>query len=212
MMSGKTRKQFTVLCLLLLSIFFSSCSFVIEKMMGIRSAHPLTEKEHRRFLKKLGAASDLTYYADSSYLSALNKLYPDSSQHHQMKNHYQPIQVLYFGHSSLPSFSMINCYAGGFPKLNWNEDGRFDTFPPINGSPVDTIFTLERLLKNIKPYNGSNGLMSGQDEPYTVVLYWCRWNFRESKRLHRLVKENLAKTNEPWRILYVNTDRYIAGE
>lgn len=212
MMSGKLKKQFTVSGLLLLCILLSSCSFVMEKMMGVRSARPLTEKEHQRFLKKLGAASDLTYSADSSYLFALKKLYPDSAQHRQMKNHYQPIQVLYFGHSSLPSFSMINCYAGGFPKLNWNEGGRFDTFPPLIGSPVDTIFTLETLLKNIKPYNGTKVLKSGQEEPYTAVFYWCRWNFRESKRLHRLVKENLNKSHLPWRILYVNTDQYIAGE
>lgn len=190
----------------------SSCGFVIEKMAGVRSARPLTPQEHHRFIRKLGASSDQLYYADTNYIQGLNKIYPDSSLNLQRKNHYQPIQVLYYGHSSLASFSMINCYAGGFPKLNWNEGGRFDTYPPLSGAPVDTLFTFERLQQLIRPVNTSIEMKVGSQEPFIAVIYWCRFNFRESKRLHRLVKENLQKSNAPWRILYVNTDRYLAGE
>lgn len=190
----------------------SSCSFVTKEIMGIRSFRTITDREHHRFLRKLHASPDMAFYADSNFVQAVQNLYPDSNHFRRMQNQFQPLQVVYFGHSDYRSFHMINCYAPGFPRLSWNKDGRFDQFPPGAGVPVDSVLPYSRISQLVQPFGHNKSYVQGPGEPYTAVLFWCRSFFLEAKRLNRYVIENLKKSNEPYRILYVNTDQFFANE
>ena len=189
-----------------------SCTFIYKKMAGIHDERSLSEAEHKEYLSDLGAQSGHYYYADTSYLRKLFGYYPDTSLHHRIKDYYQPIQVQYYGQSVYPEFQMINCYAGGFPKLNWNENGRFDQYPPLEGVPSDSIVSFSKLATILKPFGTAEVAEKASGDTLTVLFYWCRWNFRESKRLHEYVIANLKKSNKPYKILYVNTDPMLAGE
>lgn len=198
--------------ILVLLLFNSSCTFVYKKMAGIHNERSLSDAEQTDYLHKLGATSGHYFYADTSYLLKLFSYYPDTAQHHRIKNYYQPIQVQYYSKSEFIAFQMINCYAGGFPKLNWNENGRFDQYPPKEGVPPDSIVPFSRIASLVKPVGGTTNLTMAAGDTTTVLFYWCRWNFRESKRLHAYVLGNLQQSGKPYKILYVNTDRLMAGE
>jgi hypothetical protein len=69
----------------------------------------------------------------------------------QIKNHYQPLQALYYNANGELSRFYVNCYAGGFPQLKWNRNGILNTFPPQHQAPVDSILSLKTLSNFLHP-------------------------------------------------------------
>lgn len=180
--------------------------------MGCRNPKVLSEKAYKRYLRKLDAPIHMAYSADTTFIYQLLADFPDSTHHVMVKNQFQPVQMIYYGHSQYKNYQLINCYASGFPRLNWNKEGRLDQFPPIKGAPTDSLITFDRLMGYFKPFGHQNKYTVGPNEPYTVVIFWGRWMLKESKRLNRYLKDNIAKANEPYRIIYVNIDEVFAFE
>ncbi|MBL7922936.1 MAG: hypothetical protein JNL88_01925 [Bacteroidia bacterium] len=205
----KKIRQLPLLLLAGLSMSIFSCTFIAKEMMGVRSIKTLDDKKHRRFLRKLGAPPGNAYSIDTTYLEFIGMR--DTQRTDEKKNHYQPIQALYFGQQEFPGAWFINCYAGGFPNLQWNRGRFFDTFPPTSAAPVDSLVSFTRLFGHAKPLLKGPLPSVGAGQPYTVVLYWNRFMFRQSRRLHDLVRENLEKSAAPYRILYINNDHLFTG-
>jgi len=128
----------------------------------------------------------------------------------QIKNHYQPLQVLYYNKTGELKSFQINCYAGGFPNLDWNRDSLFTTFPPREQAPIDSIISIDLQLKYIHPLSQTIDF-SNENYEYIVIVYWNRLMGRQSKRLIHFVQENrkLAKDYKV-KIIYVNTDNIFA--
>jgi hypothetical protein len=195
-------------CLLLMLFICQSCTFVSQALVGYHEPLALTSAQHRRYLDKLGAEAENAYTLDSSYLRLL-RIEDTSSRRAEKKNHYQPIQVLYFDTGAYPVRWYINCYAPGFPNLDWEGKGNFRVFPPLQQAPTDSLVSLQQLLGCAVPLDTTAN--AGDHTAYTVVFIWNRFLFRQCKRLHRLVRDNLGLTDSTRRIIYLNNDALYAG-
>jgi hypothetical protein len=104
----------------------------------------------------------------------------------------------------------VNCYAGGFPNLNWNRQGIFNEFIPKQQAPIDSLLTLTTQLNFLKPLSKSY-LISTESYDYVIVVYWSRFMGRQSKRFIRIIQKNiqLEKTKKV-KIIYANNDNIFA--
>lgn len=199
--------QLTIIGIAIISS--SSCSFIMKKMMGVKNPKTMDEKLHARYLKKLKAPADQAYLLDTNYVHFL-EIKDTVNFREQKKNHFQPIQVLYYGHRQYQEAWFINCYAPGFPKLNWNSENRFATFPPKTAAPLDSLISFDQLIGHAQSFKNHPKHKVGEKEPYTVVFIWNRFLKKESKRLHKILLENLKMCPEPYRIIYINNDNIFA--
>lgn len=190
------------------SLLTSSCAFIATEMMGIRHIKPVTPAMHKRLLKKLGGDPLQSFVVDTLYILRLSS--NDTTKRFQIKNHYQPIQMLYFGKNQYPESWFINCYAPGFPNLQWNKNNNFAVFPPITAAPIDSLISFDEILKTSAPFIQKNPKPTiNSESPYTIVFFWNRFMFKQCKRLYKEVRKNTALTNEKVRIIYINNDQII---
>jgi hypothetical protein len=197
------------LIILMLVFGLTSCSSVISGLYGIKNPKKLDDQTIIRYSEKYHIPITDNYKLDTAYLTFLSSL--DSiTFKEQIKNHYQPLQVLYYHKTGQLESFQINCYAGGFPNLNWNRDGMFTTFPPGKQAPIDSIISLDLQLKYIHPLSRTISC-SIENYEYIVIVYWSRFMGRQSKRLIHLVQENIKLAKEyKVKIFYVNTDNIFA--
>jgi hypothetical protein len=196
---------FAIICML------NSCGTIFTKMYGMKKVRPVDEKEMIRYAGKFKIPADAVYELDTSYVSFLLAL--DSVKYaDQKKNHYQPLQALYYDKSGqLVSFH-INCYCGGFPNLNWDRNNCMAAFPPGQQAPVDSIVPLFTQFNYLKPlpYTQPFSIM---EYDYVLVVYWSRFMGRQSKRLIQTVQENSKLAgNKRVRIIYANNDNIFARD
>ena len=195
--------------ILILVIGLTSCSSVIPGLYGIKNPKELDDQTIIRHSEKYHIPLSDNYKLDTAYLTFLSSL--DSINFkEQIKNHYQPLQVLYYNKTGQLKSFQINCYAGGFPNLDWNRDSLFTTFPPREQAPIDSIISIDLQLKYIHPLSQTIDF-SNENYEYIVIVYWNRLMGRQSKRLIHFVQENskLAKDYKV-KIIYVNTDNIFA--
>ena len=94
-------------------------------LYGIKSLKKVDKASILKHGKKFNIPEQDIYEVDTTYIS---HLYSIDTTGILIKNHYQPLQVLYYGsNGKLLSFH-VNCYTGGFPNLNWERNGVFTTF------------------------------------------------------------------------------------
>ncbi len=199
----------------IISLFFvlavaSGCAPLLNGFYGIKKPQPIDDEQIREYAEKLKLPVKDIYQIDTSYLTFILSLDTTKFKSEQ-KNHFQPLQVLYYNLSGdLISFH-INCYAGGFPNLKWNREGYFDTFPPKTQAPLDNILPYGKLSDYLITLSSSAKPIP-TDYDYTVVVFWNRFMKRQSKRLIQTVRNNcrLAKDKKV-KIVYVNDDNLFAG-
>jgi hypothetical protein len=128
----------------------------------------------------------------------------------QVKNHYQPLQALYFNKSGKLESFQINCYAGGFPNLNWDRDSILTTFPPKLQAPLDTLVSDSILISFLQPISNSHEIRLGVYD-YEVYVFWSKFMGRQNKRFINFIQENCKLTNEKnVRVIYINIDNAFA--
>lgn len=203
------KKKTLIFTCLIIAIVLSGCSSIMSGMYGIKKIEPVDKSTILKYCKKYKIPIEDSYELDTSYLSFLSSL--DTFRFKdQIKNHYQPLQALYYNKlGQLQSFH-INCFAGGFPNLNWNHDDRFNNFPPNHQAPLDSILPLDTHLK----YIGQNfplNVIKIDSLDILVIVYWNKFMGRQSKRLIRFVQENKKlAVNKNVKIIYVNNDNLFA--
>lgn len=196
---------------ILILFSLTSCSSIFSGLYGMKKPKTVDEETIARYEKKYNIPIVDNYELDATYFSYLFSL--DTSQFkEQIKNHYQPLQVLYYDNSGhLVSFQ-INCYAGGFPNLKWNRNEIMSTFPPQLQAPLDSIFPLKTQMKYLKVL-AQSAKINTDNYDYIVIVYWNIFMGRQSKRLIRFVQNNRKlEQDKKIKIIYVNTDNIFAKE
>lgn len=198
---------------LFLVLFFlstlQSCSPILLGVMGMKKPMRMTPEEILVQGEKYGIPRSDSYEMDSSYYAMIATI--DTVRYKRdQKNLFQPLQVLYFDASGIMSSYSVNCSVGGFPNLRWNRYGTFDQFPAAVSVELDTMTTLNDHLLHVNPLNNAP-FPDLRTYDYTVLVYWNRFSGRQSKRLVRVVKDNvrLAKDKKVM-VIYVNTDNFWA--
>lgn len=196
------------LCTISIFLLFglNSCTPVIMGLYGMKKEKRIAEKTILRFAKKYNIPATDVYQIDTSYTTYLFSL--DSLKFSkEIQNHYQPLQALYYDSRGgyLQSYQ-VNCYAGGFPNLNWDRDSIMTTFPPKDQAPLDTLFPLKTHLSFLHPL-ATTEKVDVNDYEHIVIVHWNRWMGRQSKRLIQTIQENRSlATDKAVKILYANTD------
>lgn len=171
----------------------------------------LSQADLEKFRKEFNLPKEKTFRLDTSYISYLFSF--DTTKYaDQVKNHYQPLQALYYNKSGqLVSFH-INCYASNVPDnedLNWNQENAFASFIPKTVAPVDSILPLSRHLSFIRTFNHKPIDTTGFSSfDYIIIIHWSkRWRNKDSKNLIEIVSDNAGlATNKKLNIIYVNSD------
>jgi hypothetical protein len=198
-------KIFNLSLVLLTTISFSSCSTMISGIYGVKNIKEVDEKTILRHSKKYNIPGDEIYQLDTLYLSYLSSF--DSVKFaEQVKNHYQPLQALYYDKSGQLTSFQINCYAGGFPNLDWNRDQTMMTFPPKAQAPIDSLIPLDVQLKYILPVQQTPPMLASNND-YTVIVHWNRFMGRQTKRFIQTVQQNMQlNSDKQVKVIYVNND------
>lgn len=193
----------------LLFVVVLLCSGCAHLIYGLHHTKSLDKKTILEYSLKRKIPPADNFELDTMYLMFLNKVDTFRYKNSEHKNHYQPLQALYYNKAGGLDAFIINCYARGFPNLKWNRKGILDTFVPRRQAPTDSILPLFEHLKYMKPLPGAQRFTFGQDD-YTVIVYWNYFMGRQSKRLNKAIQKNvkLAKGKKV-RLMYVNTDNFF---
>jgi len=196
---------------LITCLFLAGCKQLFLGAYGMKLPKPIDEKSILKSGKRFNIPNEDSYQLDTTYRAYLFSL--DTSKFkHQIKNHYQPLQALYYGkNGNLESFQ-INCYAGGFPNLKWNRNETFQTFLPKQQAPVDSILPLNSHLKFLLPLSQTK-----EENPdnfdYYVIVHWNRFMGRQTRRLLRCVQKNAKlSSGKKLKIVYVNNDNHFLND
>lgn len=207
------KRHVSPFALLALTFLFglTSCSSVIKGLYGMKETQAVDEKTITRYSRKYNIPVADGYELDTAYISYLLSL--DTAKYNtQIKNHYQPLQALYYDHLGYLKSFHVNCHAGGFPNLKWDRNGIMTTFLPKQQAPVDSIVSLKTQMDYFisLPHTSQ---FSVDNYDYIVIVYWNRFMGRQSKRLIRFVQENSKLEKEKKvKIIYANTDDIFARQ
>jgi hypothetical protein len=201
---------FIVVISISLQFVLTGCSSIFSGSYGIKKTKKLDEKIINRYAKKFNIPNTDNYELDTAFTSFLFIQDTSIYTQQQLNNHFQPLQALYFDISGSLKSYQVNCYAGGFPNLNWNRQGIFNEFIPKQQAPIDSLLTLTTQLNFLKPLSKSY-LISTESYDYVIVVYWSRFMGRQSKRFIRIIQKNiqLEKTKKV-KIIYANNDNIFA--
>lgn len=190
-------------------IILSGCTTVFEALYGIKKLRSVNENDIVRYSEKFNIPVAISYELDTSYVSYLFSF--DTIRYkEQIKNHFQPLQVLYYDRSGNLTSFQVNCYAGGFPNLKWNRNTLMTNFPPGQQAPLDSLIPLASQMKFMKPLFQAE-LVNTKDFDFIVIVYWSRFMGRQSKRLIRTVQENSKlNTEKEVIVIYANTDNLFS--
>ena len=206
-------RHLSILILITLTFLLglTSCSSIFTGLYGMKKTKTVDEKTIVRYTKIYNIPAVDSYELDTAYFSYLFLL--DTTKYKtQIKNHYQPLQALYYDKSGRLTSFQVNCYAGGFPNLKWHRNEILTTFPPKQQAPIDSIVSLETQLKYLKLLSQTTKLINDSYD-YIVIVYWNRFMGRQSKRLIRFVQDNSKlETGKKVKIIYANTDNIFAGQ
>lgn len=209
--SNMNRSGHLLLSLILLaSAAFTGCApSLFLEFYGVKKIRPVDQKTIAHYSRRYNIPTDESYELDTAFFSFVGTI-DTSTYREQIKNHLQPLQAIYFDNSGYTISYQVNCYAGGFPNLNWERDGIFTVFPPLNQAPIDSLIPLDTLLRYLNPNFDTVNDSLGQYD-VLVVVYWSRFMGRQSRRFIRFVQENRSLSpNDRVKILYVNNDNLLA--
>jgi hypothetical protein len=205
------RMQIGLALIFIFGLTLTSCSKVFLQLYGIKNIKQVDEKTILKYGKKYNIPKQDSYELDTTYLSYLFSL--DTAKYKlQIKNHYQPLQALYYDKDGYLQSFQVNCYAGGFPNLRWDGNDGFTTFPPQEQAEIDSIVTLDQQKKYLQPLSQTQSL-DIDSFSYIVIVYWNRYMGRQSRRLIKIVQENQRlATGRKVKIIYANSDNLFAPE
>ncbi|WP_201985852.1 hypothetical protein [Hymenobacter rubidus] len=185
-------------------LLLSSCQAVFTGIYGIREPAQLAAGELPKLAVMYGIPpNSRSAVLDTSFWRFIRRMQQQAPN--VAKNHYQLLQAVYYDAAGRQQSFHINCYAGGFPNLHWNANGILAHFPPAQQAPRDTALTLAEHLRYLRPL-----ALPTLPPDYTVVVHWSRFTTRQSRRLIRAVRQNVALAPAGTRVttVFVNTDDF----
>ena len=204
-----TKRHVTLIALTFFVTALTSCETLFLKIYGIKKLKPISEKTILNYSKKFNIPLSDSYELDTSFISFVYSI--DTLQYKaQRKNHCQPLQALYYDKSGQLQSFHINCYAGGFPNLNWDRNSTLTQFPPKQQAPIDSILPLYKQLNYLRLLSSTEKINTDNYD-FLVIVYWNRFMGRQSKRLIKFIQTNCKlNTDKKVKILYVNNDNAFA--
>jgi hypothetical protein len=208
------KKKIYLLAIVAFTVW-SGCGFAIQKAMGLKKLKPLSTETIVKTAGDFGIPAAHSYVLDTSWVSRFKdgtSVNGADVKDELQKNHLQPLQASYYNNEGKLISFQVNCYAGGFPNLNWTRDSIFSSFPPRTQALADTLITLEEHLKFLRPLNGASAATAGNG--YTIVVHWTRFMGRQTELFLKTVHEN-AKLNgaSDSKFIYVNCDNmFLLGK
>ena len=214
-----TKKPLPIILLPLL-LLLGGCNDLIVKIYGFKTEYdPITPEQRGEALARFGLEGESWHELNTAFIGHIIDTFykqvqgKDSTEQHQLadavNNHLQMLQAMYFDRAGRLVSYHLNCYAEGFPNMNWNMNDAFSTFPPASVAPPDTLVPLPALLPHIRNAQGRPlAFDPDKGSDYTVVVFWPGFCGRQSKRLIRTVRDNLALAPDSLRVeaLFVNDD------
>jgi hypothetical protein len=187
----------------------SGCGFIMNGLNGIKNVKPMDDKTVLTYGNKFNIPQDKSYLLDSTYIQFVKKL--DTSKYSsEINNHLQPLQALYFDENEKLISYHINCYAGGFPNLQWNRNQVMDVFPPLQQAPVDSLVSLALIRDCIHPVVG-NDRIDPTKYNNTIVVFWSRFMGRQTKRFVETVQQNVnLSEGKAVNVIYINNDNFFS--
>lgn len=181
------------------------------KLMGLKKLKPQTEEAISQLAKRYQIPPADCYVLDSSYHRLISEVYAGMPT--AAKDNLQPLQVIYYSKENSFQYPVswhINCYAGGFPNLKWNRDGRMEQFPPEQQAPLDSLLSLKKRMEFLRPVTGVVPFNSISYD-HIVMVYWNRFMGHQSANLIRTAQQNAALAgNKRIKIIYVNNDNLFS--
>lgn len=198
-----------IISALILIFGLTNCTSIITGFYGMRKTKMVDEKTIARYNKIYNIPTEDSYELDTTYVSYLFSI--DTTKYKsQIKNHYQPLQALYYDNTGHLKSFQVNCYAGGFPNLKWDRNEIMTTFPPKQQAPINSLVSLETHLKYLQPLSQVEKIQPDAYD-YIVIVHWNRFMGRQSKRLIRFVQDNSKiETEKKVKIIYANNDNIFA--
>ncbi len=190
----------------------TGCKNVFLGLYGMKMPKAVNEKKILRYGKKYHIPEEDSYRLDTTTYNAFLHSLDTSKFKAQIKNHYQPLQALYYDRMGMLKSFQINCYAGGFPNLHWNRDQIFETFLPKQQAPVDSILPLREHLSFLVPLSVTTQ-KNPSDTEYFAIVHWNRFMGRQTRRLIRCVQKNAKLSGDnQLKIIYVNNDNQFLDD
>ncbi len=197
-----------IIILTIITVGQSAWSQIASGIYGMKKLKSVDNKTIIDYSKKYNIPLTESYVLENTYADFLSS-FDTTKFKEQVKNHYQPLQALYYDKDGQLKSFQINCYAGGFPNLDWNRNGIMTKFPPKQQAPLDNILPLDSLLNYLKPLSPTKRTLNKKVD-FTVVTFWSIFMGRQSKRFIHVVQENARlKGNKKIRMIYVNTDNFF---
>ncbi|HRI00159.1 MAG TPA: hypothetical protein PK006_03830 [Saprospiraceae bacterium] len=182
-----------------------SCTQLLYSVYGIKQMESLTEYDIIKLTKKYNIPTNDSYALNKNFLKLLKQI-EDSLNTENIKNHYQPLQAIYYDQNRNMCSYYVNCYAGGFPNLKWNRKHSLEFFPPTTQAPIDSIISLDQFIQYFQILDPSQQAPTIESE-YIILVFWSRFMGRQSKRFIRLIQHNASLgRNHKIKIIYVNND------
>jgi hypothetical protein len=169
---------------------------------------------------KYGIDENELFILDTSYHSYLSKIPVIDSNCIKInnnkyrctirKNHLQPLQIMYFDKQDCLISYHLNCNVPVFINLKWNNTGNFNSFIPKSTSFCDPYVRFSDIIKYIKSMDGNQiEIRNFQNDDINIVVFWCRFMGRQSRRVVELVKDNLKlNQNKRVKVIFVNVDNF----
>lgn len=183
-----------------MAVGLHSCTPIFHKWYGIEALNEFDQEKYQKTLEELSLMYPgplLSYVGRDSMFreySLLDTTFGTAT--------IQPIQVLYFERNTLKSFQ-ANCYAKGslLGTLDWNYDGRFDSFFPKSAINIEdkklSLLDVKEIFQ-----------IHSKAEDFTVVFFWTHFLKRESLRAFEEVVKNIeaSPTDKKPTVFLINTD------
>lgn len=189
----------------LLCFLLSSCDYVLSKWYGINELEEFNQEDCDAFLNGLDLTAfdevDRVYW-DSAKTATFAYSAAPASTAITKKDWQQPVQLIYLNGAGEVISYHANCYAPGkFTGLDWNFEGRFETFPP------HSAVELEKPVVLPVRWFGSDQ----KSKRYNLVVVWSlRFEgiTRDAVKTAAINKTNLAGDSKV-RALFINVDRWF---
>ena len=105
------------------------CSVLFKKMTGIKNPRTVNDDQILIYAKKFNIPESSCYKIDT--LLYFQKFYSLKDSDKKLLNDLlQPLQIKVFNHENEMELYLINCNVSGFPNIEWNRLGTFNSFPP----------------------------------------------------------------------------------
>ena len=181
-------------------LLFAGCNSLVGMLVGYKELRVFNENDCNTFLTESQAILPCSQILSTTeQTNSVLSLDTSQAVFHDL---YQPVHVLCFDGDSLVSW-LVQCYATkpGSLKVDWNHDGRFNTFPPQSSVSVPYNHLTLSHYKQIYPT-----LLS--PTRYTVLIIYTNMMRRVSHSAVEAAALSLRGHHNETTTFLINTDRW----